>query len=70
MGEAMQRAFWLAAGAALALLSGCGETMSYDQLDATRANASNALARSDAAIARVEELEGRVDELEAKLGGG
>lgn len=65
----MERTLWMATAAALVLLSGCQKVMTFDQQDATRANAVNALARADAAIARVEELEGRVDELEAKLGG-
>ena len=42
--------------------------MSYDELDARRANALNALERANSAKARIEQLEGRVDELEVKLG--
>lgn len=58
----------MAVGAALVLLSGCAKKMSYDELDATRANAVLGLARANAAIARIEDLEARVDDLESKLG--
>lgn len=58
----------MAAGAALVLIAGCEKKMSYDDLDATRANALNGLSRANAAIARVEELESRVDDLESRLG--
>lgn len=61
----------MAVGAALVLLTGCGgspKTMSYSELDATRANALNALAQANAAMARVEELESRVDDLESQAG--
>ena len=55
--------------------AGCGDrTMSYDQLDATRANALNALSRANSAYSMAEEvtmstsdLEGRIDDLEARL---
>jgi hypothetical protein len=57
----------MAAGAALLLLGSCEKRMSYGDLDATRANALNGLARANAAMERVEELEGRVDEIEARL---
>lgn len=58
----------MAVGAALVLLTGCGNRMSYDELDATRANAVNALAKANAAAGRLDDLESRVSELEARLG--
>lgn len=54
-------------GAALVLLAGCSESMSYDDQDATRVNAINALAKANDASARVDDLEARVAELEARL---
>ena len=75
--ELREPGLWIGIGAALVLLTGCHEpprSMSYDQQDATRVNAINALAVANNAVARVEELEtraeeleGRVDELEAGL---
>lgn len=59
----------MAVGMALVMMSGCQpKQMTYDQLDATRANAINGLARADAALDRVSDLEDRVAELETKLG--
>ena len=55
-------------GAALVLLAGCSESMSYDEQDAARVNAINALVRANDAISRIEELEARVEELESQLG--
>ena len=74
----MEPGLWIGVGAALVLLTGCYEppkSMSYDQQDATRINAINALSVASNAVTRVEEpeawaeeLEGRVEELEAELG--
>jgi len=67
MEKVMTRAFWLAAGVGLAMLTGCVQRMSYSDLDATRANALNALDRAGSAYAQVEELASRVDDLEAQV---
>ncbi len=66
-GEAMTKAFWISAGIGLAMLTGCGQRMSYSDLDATRANALNALDRANSAYTKVEELASRVDDLESQV---
>lgn len=50
-----------------ALVSGCNEHMTYDELDATRVNAANAIEKVNSLEARVEELEGQVEELQSRL---
>jgi hypothetical protein len=67
----MNQARWIGVCAGLVLVAGCGgpRTMSYDQLDATRANAANALMRANEALGRIEALEARIEELEERLGG-
>lgn len=49
------------------LLFGCEKRMSYDQLDAMRADASNAVAQSQELQEKVEDLETKVDDLEGRL---
>lgn len=63
----MERGLWIGVGAALVLLSGCFKSMSYDEQDAARVNAINALVKANSTADRVEHLEFRVEELEAKL---
>jgi len=58
----------LSIGIALALLlSGCEKHMSYDELDATRVNAINALAEAQAAKDRAEQLESDLEDAQQKL---
>ncbi len=52
---------------AVLLLCGCGKGMSYDELDATQANARNAVYRVAELESKVEDLESRIDDLEARL---
>jgi hypothetical protein len=64
-GEFMERAFWMAAGVALALMAGCADA---EGLEVADVNARNAISKADAALSRVSDLEDRVAELESKAG--
>jgi hypothetical protein len=64
----MRLTICMAAIAALTL-SGCGKRMTFDQLDATRANASYGLAKAEALEKRIQDLEDRIGELEDRLPG-
>jgi len=63
----MERAFWMAMGAALLLMSGCSKHMSYNELDVIRANATNALSEANSAKAKADDLESQVEDLEMRI---
>lgn len=63
----MKKAIFPAVLVAAVLLFGCGKQMSYDDQDATRVNAANAIQKTSELTARVEELESQVEELQSRL---